>query len=361
MTTDILHYEPDYAIPPGASLRSALEALGMTQSDLAARAGLSLKHVNQIVQGTAPVSQETALLLEKVTRIPARVWNALEARYRERLARTDEREALARDTTWLQELPIKELTERGVLPQRADRPALVEAVCRFFGVANRESWERVWREPLAAFRKSRRLTSDAGAVASWLRLGELQAESIECQDFDARRFRATLREIRGLTDSASDEFLPRLVDLCADSGVAVAFVPEIKGTRCWGAARWLTPHKALIQLSLRYKSDDHLWFSFFHEAAHLLLHSKKETFITTDRFSDHAEQEADRFAENFLIPREFTSRLRALSLSEVRRFAHELGIAPGIVVGRLQKEGILEWSQGNSLKRRFRFVERTAG
>jgi HTH-type transcriptional regulator / antitoxin HigA len=110
-------------------------------------------------------------------------------------------------------------------------------------------------------------------------------------------------------------------------------------------------------LSLRYKSDDHLWFSFFHEAGHLLLHGKKELFITTDRFTDGAEDEANHFASTFLIAKKHEARLRDLTLAEIPDFAQELGIAPGIVVGRLQKEQLLDWKEGNRLKRWFEFAE----
>jgi len=353
-----LRYAPDHATPPGVSLRSTLVVLGMTQAELATRTGLSLKHVNQIVQGTAPLTHETALLLEKVTRVPAKIWNALEAGYRDHLARIEDRRSLEGAANWLKEIPVRELVNRGYLPESSDRGALLAEVCRFFGVANREAWETLWRSPLAAFRKSPTISSDAGAVAAWLRIGEVEANSIQCAPFDAPRLRETLHEIRALTTAQPDDFEPRLKKLCGAAGVAVVFVPEIKGTRCWGAARWLTPTRALIQLSLRYKSDDHLWFSFFHEAAHLLLHSKKATFITTDRFSDSAEKEADSFAASFLIPQQYESRLRELSISDIRPFAEEVGIAPGVVVGRLQNEGILNWNEGNSLKRRFEFVEK---
>jgi HTH-type transcriptional regulator / antitoxin HigA len=352
-----LRYEPEQATPPGASLRATLNKLGMTQVELAARSGLSLKHVNQVIQGVAPLTHDTALLLEKVTGVPAKIWNALEARYRDQLARAEDKQRLQADANWLREIPLGELATRGYLPKKADRGRLLEEVCRFFGVANRDAWEAVWRQPLASFRKSRSIESDAGAVAAWLRLGEIEAAAIDCAEFDARRLREWLQEIRTLTTADPDDFEPRLRKLCAEAGVAVVFVPEIKGARCWGAARWLTPTKALIQLSLRYKSDDHLWFSFFHEAAHLLLHGKKGTFITTDRFSDTAEKEADSFAASFLIPRQHEARLRSLSVGDVRDFADEIGVAPGVVVGRLQNEGILKWNEGNTLKRRFEFVD----
>lgn len=350
-----LAYQPDHAIPPGESLRSTLGDLGMTQADLAARTGLSLKHVNQIAQGIAPITHDTALLLEKVTGVSARTWNSLEATYRDRLARSDDRESLVADRTWLDELPIQELRRRGRLRKGTDDPTLLEEVCRFFGVANRASWEKVWRDPLAAFRRSHTFKSDAGAVAAWLRIGELEAQSIDCAPFDAHQFRQSLEAIRRLTLERAEEFVPTLREICAANGVAVAFVPEIKGTRCWGAARWISPTKALIELSLRYKSDDHLWFSFFHEAGHLLLHGKKELFITTDRFTDVAEDEANQFASTFLIPKKHEARLGNLTVADIPDFAEELGIAPGIVVGRMQKEELLGWNEGNRLKRRFEF------
>ncbi|HUE85099.1 MAG TPA: ImmA/IrrE family metallo-endopeptidase [Vicinamibacterales bacterium] len=352
-----IRYIPHQTAPPGASLRAAIAKLGMTQAELADRTGLSLKHINQVIQGVAPLTHETALLLERATGVPARTWNALEASYRDSLARVQDRERLKSEAEWLKEIPVKELTERGYLPKNADRASLLERVCQFFGVANKDAWESVWRSPLASFRKSPTIESETGAVAAWLRIGELEATSIDCEPFDERRLREALHEVRTLTTAEPDHFVPRLVKLCAEAGVAVTFVPEIKGTRCWGAARWISPTKALIQLSLRYKTDDHLWFSLFHEVAHLLLHSKKETFITTDRFRTDAEKEADTFATHFLVPRQYDARLKELTLPEVRSFADEVGVAPGVVVGRLQKEGILKWSEGNSLKRRFEFVQ----
>lgn len=351
-------FNPDYAVPAGATLRDVLERRGMTQSQLAARADLSLKHVNQIIHGAAPITAETALAFEKVTGVPSRIWNRLETNYRDRLARLNEAAVSDADLEWLGSLPLKELQSRGRLSPKLRGGARLDAVCRFFQVANREAWQRVWRAPLAAFRQSQAFTVDAGAVATWLRLGEIEAERIECAPFDAKSFRAALRHIRDLTEDP--EFERKMVELCAASGVAVVFVPEIPGTRSSGAARWLTPTKGLIQLSLRHKRDDHFWFSFFHEAGHLLLHSKKSTFITSDNTVDQlAEDEANEFAASLLIPKKFDAELRRLrTASEIKAFAAKIGIAPGIVVGRLQREEILGWgAPENKLKRPIGFVE----
>jgi HTH-type transcriptional regulator/antitoxin HigA len=361
-----LRYEPDYAVAPGHTLRKALNKLGLTQADVAARTGLSLKHVNQVVQGVAPITPETALLLERVTDVSAKYWNLLEAGYRERLVRRDDRNRLAEDADWLKELPIKELIRRGILAARDDKPTQVEKACRFFGVADPERWRKIWLAPIVSFRQSPTLAADAGAVATWLKLGELEAAEIETKPFDAKRFREALATIRAFTTRDPILALKRLQSECARAGVAVVFLRDIGKTRTSGAARWLTPTKALILLSDRYKADDSFWFSFFHEAAHILLHSKKELFVSEadqgDNASEQEENEANAFAANQLIPRQYAYRLRELrSDTDVVRFAREVGIAPGIVVGRLHNDGLWGWHRGNKLRRKIAFDDLLVG
>ena len=144
--------------------------------------------------------------------------------------------------------------------------------------------------------------------------------------------------------------------MCAQAGVALVFVPELPKTHTSGATRWLTRDKALIQLSLRYKTDDHLWFTFFHEAAHILLHGKKTVFIEDNTKSDLLEKAADKFALVTLIsPADYKSFLKKgdKSTPAIKRFARSQGIAPGIVVGRLQHDKYLPHSCGNDLKQKY--------
>lgn len=356
--------EPDYAIPPGETLRDRLADLGMTQAELAARTGLSTKHVNQIIQGVAHISADTAQRLELVTGIPARLWNRLEADYRSSLARLEQRRNLTNDVAWLKELPVKQLLARGVLPEEpSDKVARVRQLLAFFGVASVEAWRELWLQPVATFRRSRAFDAKPGPVAAWLRLGELIAQDKACQPFDAGKLRAILPKLRALTVDSPATFLPKVQELCAEAGVIVVLVQEIPGTRVSGATRWLSPTRALVQLSLRYKTDDQFWFTLFHELAHVLLHGKKDVWIEDDLpgdagDADPLEQEANRFAREVLIPRQQERRLRTLrSLSAVRAFADELGLAPGVVVGRLQRDGILGYDVGQYLKRRLDLPE----
>ena len=196
-------------------------------------------------------------------------------------------------------------------------------------------------------------------MAAWLRQGEQQAQGLRCAPYEPRRFRRLLGEIRGLTSRPPDVFQLELVRLCAESGVAVVFVPELPKLRISGAARWISPRKALIQLSLRYKTNDHLWFSFFHEAGHVLLHGKRSVFIDDGKGSDGEEAEANTFAANLLVPPAIYGRLiatRPPSEPAVFQASKEAGVAPGIIVGRLQHDGLLRYDQMNHLKERFTWV-----
>lgn len=351
-------FDPEYAVPPGRTLQETIDALGMGQRDLATRTGLSCKHINQIIQGSAPITHETAVRLEQVTGVPARMWNNLEVNYREQLAKLEEKKRLENDLAWLKKIPTAELVKRKKLEKQPGMVLTLKAVLRFFGVADVKAWENLWLSPAVAYRKSSVFRGKPEAMATWLRLGELEAGEVQCVPFDRGRFRTVLDQIRGLTVEQPDVFVPKMKTLCESAGVAVVLVPEIKNAPVSGATRWLTSEKAMIQLSLRYKTNDQFWFTFFHEAGHILLGGKKETFIDLNHEKGPAEEEADRFAANHLIPSHRSGELIGLkSQRAIEAFAKSISIAPGIVVGRLQHDGIIKYNQFHELKVRYQWAK----
>ncbi|MDO8636219.1 MAG: ImmA/IrrE family metallo-endopeptidase [Dehalococcoidia bacterium] len=168
-------------------------------------------------------------------------------------------------------------------------------------------------------------------------------------------------KIRTLTAEPPEVFGPKIREMFADAGVALAFVAELPETHLSGATRWVTKGKALIVLSLRHKTDDHFWFSLFHEAGHILFDGKKLIFLDEiNTWTDAEEVRVNEFASNILIPRQTYANFmekRIFTHTSVRNFSQQLGIAPGIIVGRLQHEGVISWGLLNSLKRKFDLVE----
>ena len=351
-------YEPDHVLPPGATLEEILQLRRMTQADLARRTGLSTKHVNQMIKGTASISPEIALRLARATGVPARIWNGLEAAYQEQRSKRQEATALEADTSWLKDLPIRELVKRGWIRSRPDAVDQLREILAFFGVANREAFDTLWSN--VNFRKAQVFQSDPGAVAAWLRIGELTALKIACEPFDRARFVAALHAARQLTLERDPAiWVPELQSQCAAAGVAVVIVQEIPKSRVHGAIQWLAPDFALVQLSFRYRVNDIFWFTFFHEGRHVLQQSKKQVFLeNTSTADDELERDANDFARSLLIPPQYESALRRIeSFEDVEHLAADLSIAPGIIVGRLQHEGLKPWSWGAKLKWRYEFAE----
>ena len=370
MTSPPYLYEPNYAVPPGAILKEWLEELGMSQAEFARRCGRSPKLISQIISGDAPVEPETAIQFGRVLDCDPMFWLNLEVNYRERLAKLNELDTNPWAVESLQKVPVKELVDRGLIGETDTLEQRANALLTFFGLGSLYAWNERLAESSAAFRRPEGGVLNAEIVETWLRIGELDTDNQTCQDFSKPKFRKALNEIRNLADKPIADEYESIRELCNQAGVAFAIVKPLKGTGLYGAARWLTPRKALIQLSFRGMVDDSAWFSFFHEAAHLLLHSKKQVHLDyRTKGSVHSgyriwkcediEQEANDFAAEMLIAGRKWKRFvlnSDFSAGKIKDFARHEGISAGIVVGRLQHEGRVPWnSRLNSLKSRYKW------
>jgi HTH-type transcriptional regulator / antitoxin HigA len=352
-------------IHPGEIVSEYIEFHGWTQRDLARRTGLTPKTISEICNGKAPLTPPTALAFEKVLRRPAHFWLNLQRQYDEAEARSRELRRSSLWTEWAHKFPLKDMKRlRFSLPTgRSD----VDALLTFLGVSSPESWDAVWGASNVAYRQTRQFVQSGEAISAWVRETELVAEQVETAPFDEARLRSSIGELRRLTREKADQIMDPVQSICAGFGVAVVLVPELPHCAISGSAQWLSDKKALIGLTLRYKTDDQLWFTFFHELAHILLHRKKRAFIVdnaADNLSDRIidpemqgyEAEANQFASDTLIPPaafgEFL-RVRDTTNDAIHDFAAAVGVGPGIVVGRLQHEGILKGFQGNRLKQRL--------
>ena len=352
-------YRPDYAVSPGEVLSNELELRGMTQQELAKRTGLTPKHIVSIVKAKSSITPETAIKFERAMGMPADYWLNLESNYQEVLARLQEEDQLDHDIDWLNHIPVAQMAKLGWIAKLSDTKAQLVEVLRFFGIASVGQWDDMWPNLKVAYRQHNHLEIFPEAVSAWLRQGEIDASRIVCSPYDKSAFREALDQIRTLTWEAPEVFVPKMVELCAQAGVAVVFVPCIPKTGVSGATRWLNSNKALIQLSMRYRTNDHLWFTFFHEAGHILLHGKKELFLEgTNGLDENKENEANKFAQEELISKaEFSNFAHRglFSKAAIYEFAERIGIAPGIVVGQLQHADLLPITFCNDLKQHYQW------
>ena len=348
---------------PGAVLSEALEERHMSQAEVCTRMGRSRKLINEIIKDKAHIAPETAFQLEMVLDIPAAEWSELEASYQDHQIRRRHREELSQQLDWLDELPLRAMIDARWIEQRATRLEQAQHLLRWFGVATPADWRAVYQAPLEAIRRSPSgFESDPGALASWFRAGEKQAAEMDTPAYDRKSFLQALRQIRGLTRERPEVWQDRMIELSISSGVALAFARELPGVKVAGASRWISPKKALIQLSMFHRTDADMWFTFYHEAAHILLHGRKMVFVEgyaegkPSRDDVLEEVEADHFAANFLVPTAALEELRPLRGSgklrkpAIRAFAKQQGVTPGIVATRLQHLGWIGPKEHDSLK-----------
>lgn len=345
----------DLPIPPGELLAETLEGMSLTQVDLARRMGRPVQAINEIVRGAKEITPETAIQLERVLSVPAHIWLGLETEYQHTKARLEDRKRLEGESRIAAAFPYRALASLGWLPKVRDPLLKTEHLLSFFGVG---SLQVVREAEAAAYRISRTKKASPEALAAWLRKGVLEAQKIETKPFNESRLREFAPTIRPLTNEAPEAFEAHLREGLAACGVALVVLRHLPKTHAHGATRWLSPEKALIQLSLRGSWADIFWFTLLHEIGHLLLHGRRDVFIEWgQRQDDGLESEADDFASNLLIPRaDFRDFLRACprpSRSDVVAFAKRLTVSPGIVVGRLQHEGCIPHSNLNGLRERL--------
>ncbi len=335
-----------------------LEARGMSQKEFAERTGRPKSAINEIIKGKKQITPETAIQFERVLGIPAHVWLNLENNYRYNRARIEDREKLLKESKRLNEYPVRELIRLGWIRKFNDKAEQAKELLSFWGVS---SFEEV-KTLTASFRISGRGKVNQNSLLCWLRKGQIESQQIETEEFARDKARKSLQQLRALTLLPPSEFIPKLIQICAEAGIAVAIVPELKGIKTSGAAFWWGG-KAIILLNLRYKRNDQFWFSFFHELGHILFGKRRTPYLDqlhekekTTEVDIEEERVANRFAREVLIPsNEFERllRLAPFSYTKIKDFARSIHIHPGIVVGRLQFEKIIPYHQFNGLKIKY--------
>lgn len=356
-------FQPRWVSSPGETVADALRARQLGLPEFSAATGVAVEELVGLLEGRTAITIELARSLCKVLGGSVPFWMNRDHLYREAANKLT-----AENRDWLQSLPLSDMVRLGWLRPAPRATEEVAAVLQFFGVASMEAWQESYGKiaALTAFRTSAAFDSSPGSVAVWLREAEIQAESIECKPWNPVKFQGVLSAARELTRVGDPQrFLPKLRQLCAMAGVAVVVLRGPTGCRASGATRFLSNDKALLLLSARHLTDDHFWFTFFHEAGHLVLHGQSALFVEglgetqQEDLFESLEQEANVFANEVLIPPTYQKAVSEIPKDSraIQRLAARIGISSGVLVGQLQHVGRLRRNQLNSLKRRYIWQE----
>jgi len=345
--------------PPGDTIQETIDKIGMNQYELAERLGKNIKNVNQIIKGKEPITTATAIALEKVLGIPADFWIERDRQYQKELAEIEFDEYLEECKGWTKHFPVSNIIKLGWIPESKNPIELSKSMLNYFGIASPEQWNTLYISKAAkvAFKISLAHTNEPEAISVWLRKGEIDAKKLQVKEFNKDLFKKSLDKIKELSFNHPPNFKEQLQKLCSEAGVAVIYTPNIPKATISGATRWIfNTTVPLIQLSGRYRTNDHFWFTFFHEVGHILLHGKKDVFledVTGHKIDQEKESEADKFSGKFLIPDQLYRQLLQLkpfSQASILNFAKKQRIHPAIIVGRLQHDNIIQHSRFNEVK-----------
>jgi len=353
MVTKINQYLPQIAFHPGDTLSEKLEELGMGPKEFAIRTGKPEKTVIAIMKGKSSITPETAVQFEHVLKIPAHFWLNMQRSYDEFLAREERQGLLAEAAGWARLFPVADMIKKGWLPAKKTIQEKTSVLLAFFSISSHTAWEDYYfkQQLKVGFRISLAHTKEPYAISAWLRKGELQAAELSARPYDEKAFKEALPEIKSMMAKHPENFFRKLQQLCLDAGVKVVYTPCIHKAPINGSTRWLndTP---LIQLSGRYKRNDSFWFTFFHEAGHILLHGKKDIFLEDIDYSEkdlQKEKEADSFAIKWTLSKEEQEEIMKYAViteNDVTKFAAKFNTHPAIIIGRLQHDKIIPYSVG---------------
>lgn len=354
---------PLWASPPGRTIQRRLDELGYDMPEFASQLGTSVQVVRRLLDGREMITIDIARRLSLVIGASAEFWVNRDCQYRDDLIRVE-------TDQWLEDLPVREMAKFGWISPEASWASRANACLSFFGVKDVAEWRHTYEPMLAASRMriSPAVPARDAAVAAWLRKASTEAAAADTAPWNAALLRDSLAQVKILTRSKDPRaFLPKLRGLLASAGVALVVQKALPGCPVSGAALFLSPDRAMIAVSGRFLADDQLWFTVMHEIAHLLLHGPDQAILddpcSPDRVDSAEEREANQFAADTLLPPGIRARARGLTPTprSVIALAWEAGVAPGIVVGQLQHEGLVRPDQLNSLKRRFQWIGASLG
>jgi len=295
-------YFPQTRPHPGETLAEKLEEMQMGPKEFSLRTGKPEKTIIAVLKGKSAITPDMSVQFENVTKIPAHFWMNHQRSYDEFIAREKRKITIDEAVTWAKKFPLSEMIKKNWLPTVTSIQEKTMEMLTFFGFANHTAWENYYfkQQLKVAFHISLAQTNEPYALSAWLRKGELQAAELQANVYSEKRFKDALSKIKSIMSTHPEVFFSTLQDICLDAGVKVVQTPNINKIPISGSTRWFndTP---FIQLTERYHPNDSFWFTFFHEAGHILLHGKKDIFLEKVDYSDknlEKEREADDFANN---------------------------------------------------------------
>ncbi|KUM36486.1 HigA family addiction module antitoxin [Arthrobacter sp. EpRS71] len=351
----------NYAVAPGEYLEEWIDEHGLSQQHVAELVGCSRKQINEIVNGRAPITPDTARRLERVTGVPTGSWLRYEAAYRADQARIADEENLA---VYVDEIdPSAVAYLRSVGATQATKRSPGRLVSDFLSFHRCGTWEAYVHlhevastgdYALAALKDSG-ASIDRTLLTTWLRAGELEEpfERGRSYDYQPENLRAALPELRARAAAPDSTMLQDMATILASVGVVFMVVEPPKKFPLLGMTRWIDKRVPVIQQTGRWGKDGFVIWALFHELGHVLNDPRGEMHLeysTEKKRTGAAEKAANKFALETLLGEEGLAELSGLTRDgEIAAAANRIGVSPGVAVHQMHRRRMLSYQYGNRL------------
>lgn len=345
-----IRYNDKMAFHPGAYIDDFIKFYGLTQNDLAVRLGTTPQVLRRLLRGNQTLSPDMIQKLAFVTNISAQTWENIQKSFDEAIAFVEEEKRKGREKKVISDISYSSLSSLYSLPDlKRKTDEQIPETKHSLGISELEELKRV--PSSTCLRHSKDMTEANIVRANVMILFATNAAiKTETAPFNRQKLDKAVEfaltkttDYEGMYEALQEEF--------RKAGVAFFVLPNIPGSKLNGAVKKLR-RKAVLLVSDRNRTVDTLFFTLLHEVAHIKNNDWGPYF---EEDEGEAEERANRYAEDMLIPPEKYSTFfisRAYDRESIISFAEEINRDPGIVVARLQKDGVVRYDDRelNSLK-----------
>jgi len=341
------------AVHPGEIINEELKERKIKQKDFAQAIGMQPSHLNEILKSKRALTSSVADKIEKELGIASVELMNIQNQY-------------DYDTRKLKEKEIAEQTAINELMEY-DKVVCVKTLAKRVGITF--DWrsagvatlcglkDALQLPPLAhlqvqtargLFSKSEKTGTNTRMLLTWTILAHSAMRELEpTGEFNPANEIELLSKLRKIFNENKDT-IPRLTTTFSNYGIAFKKVEKVEKASVDGYS-FIDEGKPCIVVTMRYNRIDNLAFSVIHELCHLLKHHEQGDNYSHMNIEDYdknntEEREANEYAANALIPKEIWNTAPAVKMNpamvqrKFTKWAHEVGLNPWIVLGRISHD-----------------------
>lgn len=343
---------PAIKFGPGYFIKEQMEYRHWTQEELAEIMGVTVKHINKILNDRQPISLDIAKILGEVFDTTPQYWLSLDANYRLWLEsqQTEKEKQAELKANLYERMPIRDMIAKNWIPNFETVYDLHDSILGFLGVKNLdfEQWDSKTMPLLA--RKSESFNQyKASYTYTWYVKALQIASTISVEKYNKNKLEQLYSKINeySVLENGINAFIKEL----ENTGVVFFVLPHLQKTYLDGAA-FFYKNTPVVVFTGRYKRIDNFWFTMAHEIAHVLYHLKDESNFFLDNFKEsniddlekEANEKASEVLKHFEIINFLKSKVNYLSVSDIENCAKAINIHPAIIIGKLAHDETISYA-----------------